>query len=186
MRHRGGRAYVTSISAPPESPTRFDNVFPVVYVADLAGTREVRDGRGTVNLAKRIIDAIPSPTADKPRFLPGDLADLDCVPESQVAYAVGRAGDVMLRAVAVRPRARRAVPAPRPSAGARRAADEHRHTNAGNANFSPDARERGQGRRSRRVPALDRCNDCRDRGAERRRGRRQLRCVPRCSSRSYK
>ncbi len=93
-----GRAYVTSVSASPEAPARFDNnVFPVVYVADLASTTEVRDGSGTVNLAKKIVDAVPSGTVDKPRFIPGDLADLDFVPESQVAYAVGRAGDVMVR-----------------------------------------------------------------------------------------
>lgn len=93
-----GRAYVTSVSASPEAPTRFDNnVFPVVYVADLTSTTEVRDGSGTVNLAKKIVDAVPSGTVDNPRFIPGDLADIDFVPESQVAYAVGRAGDVMVR-----------------------------------------------------------------------------------------
>jgi DNA-binding beta-propeller fold protein YncE len=93
-----GRAYVTSVSASPEGPTRFDNnVFPVVYVADLAGTAEVRDAGGTVNLARKIVDAIPTASATNPRFLPGDLTDLDFVPGTQVAYAVGRAGDVMVR-----------------------------------------------------------------------------------------
>ncbi|HEX5057825.1 MAG TPA: YncE family protein, partial [Kofleriaceae bacterium] len=92
------RLYVTSVSASPEGPTRFDNnVFPVIYVADLAGAAEVRDASGTVNLARKIVDAIPSPSPTSPRFLPGDLSDLDFVPESQVAYAVGRAGDVMVR-----------------------------------------------------------------------------------------
>jgi DNA-binding beta-propeller fold protein YncE len=93
-----GRAYVASVSASPEGPTRFDNnVFPVVYVADLAANAEVRDASGTVNLAKKIVDAIPSPSPTSPRFLPGDLADLDFVPDTQVAYAVGRAGDMMVR-----------------------------------------------------------------------------------------
>jgi hypothetical protein len=93
-----GRAYVTSVSASPEAPTRFDNnVFPVIHVADLAATAEVREGAGTVNLARKIVDALPSPSATAPRFLPGDLADLDFVPDTQVAYAVGRAGDVMVR-----------------------------------------------------------------------------------------
>src|SRR5262249_22955856 len=81
----GGRLYVTSVSASPEGPTRFDNnVFPVVYVADLAGAAEVRDASGTVNLARKIYDAIPSPSPTSPRFIPGELADLDFVPDSQV------------------------------------------------------------------------------------------------------
>ena len=94
----GGRLYVTSVSASPEGPTRFDNnVFPVVYVADLASAAEVRDGGGTVNIARKIYDAIPSPSAANPRFIPGELGDLDFVDGTTVAYAVGRAGDVMVR-----------------------------------------------------------------------------------------
>src|SRR5262249_3799289 len=90
--------YVTSVSASPEGPPRFDNnVFPVVYVADLAAGAEVRDASGTVNLARKIYDAIPSPSATNPRFIPGELADLAFVPERQVACAIGRAGDVMVR-----------------------------------------------------------------------------------------
>ncbi|HEY5920202.1 MAG TPA: beta-propeller fold lactonase family protein [Kofleriaceae bacterium] len=93
-----GRLYVPSIAASPEGPTRFDNnVYPVVYVADLAAAAEVRDAGGTVNLARKIVDAVPSPSPTSPRFLPGDLTDLDFVPDSNVAYAVGRAGDVMIR-----------------------------------------------------------------------------------------
>ena len=93
-----GRLYITSVSASPEGPPRFDNnVYPVVYVADLAGAAEVRDATGTVNLARKIYDAIPSPSPTNPRFLPGDLTDIDFVPGSTVGYAVGRAGDVMVR-----------------------------------------------------------------------------------------
>ncbi|HUS30283.1 MAG TPA: YncE family protein, partial [Kofleriaceae bacterium] len=93
-----GRLYVTSVSASPEGPPRFDNnVYPVVYVADLASAAEVRDASGTVNLARKIYDAIPSPSATNPRFLPGDLTDIDFVPGSTVGYAIGRAGDVMVR-----------------------------------------------------------------------------------------
>lgn len=93
-----GRLYITSVSASPEAPARFDNnVFPVVYVADLASSAEVSDASGTVNLARKIYDAIPSPSATSPRFIPGELSDLDFVPETNVAYAVGRAGDVMVR-----------------------------------------------------------------------------------------
>lgn len=93
-----GRIYVTSVSASPEGPTRFDNnVFPVIYVADLATGAEVRDASGSTNLARAIYDAIPNPSATSPRFIPGDLSDLDFVAGSNVAYVVGRAGDVMQR-----------------------------------------------------------------------------------------
>nr|HEX4316757.1 hypothetical protein [Kofleriaceae bacterium] len=93
-----GRAYVTSVSASPEGPTRFDNnVFPVVYVADLASAAEVTDASGTVNLARAIYDAVPAPSPTAPRFVPGDLSDLAFVDDSDVAYALGRAGDVMVR-----------------------------------------------------------------------------------------
>jgi hypothetical protein len=95
-----GRLYVTSVSASPEAPARFDNnVFPIVYVADLATATEVRDASGTVNLARKIYDAIPSPSPTNPRFIPGELSDIDFVPNSGVGYAVGRAGDVMVRVV---------------------------------------------------------------------------------------
>ncbi len=93
-----GRIYVTSVSASPEGPARFDNnVFPVVYVADLATGVEVRDASGSTNLARKIYDAIPSPSASSPRFIPGELSDLDFLAGSNVAYTVGRAGDVMQR-----------------------------------------------------------------------------------------
>jgi DNA-binding beta-propeller fold protein YncE len=93
-----GRLYVTSVSASPEGPTRFDNnVFPVVYVADLHSGAEITDASGTTNLARKIYDAIPQPSATSPRFIPGDLADLDFLGTSNVAYTIGRAGDVMVR-----------------------------------------------------------------------------------------
>lgn len=94
-----GRLYVTSVSASPEGPTRFDNnVFPVIYVADLAAGSEITTGGGTTNIARKIVDAIPAPTAASPRFITGDLSDLDFVPGTGVSYIVGRAGDVMQRA----------------------------------------------------------------------------------------
>jgi YVTN family beta-propeller protein len=95
-----GRIYVTSVSASPEAPVRFDNnVFPVVYVADLASGQEVKSG-GTTNLARKIVDAIPNPSPESPRFIPGDLSDIDFVPgRNGVSYAVGKAGDVMVRVV---------------------------------------------------------------------------------------
>ena len=93
-----GRLYITSVAASPQGPIHFDNnVFPVVYVADLASASEVRDASGTVNLARKVYDAIPSPSAAAPRFVPGELSGIDFVPSSNVAYVVGRAGDVMVR-----------------------------------------------------------------------------------------
>jgi len=93
-----GRVFITSTSASPELPVRFDNnVFPVVYVADIAGAAEVTGAGGSTNLARKIYDAIPTPSVTNPRFIPGELADLDFVKDSTVAYTIGRAGDVMVR-----------------------------------------------------------------------------------------
>ncbi len=93
-----GRVFITSTSASPELPVRFDNnVFPVVYVADIAGATEVTGTGGSTNLARKIYDAIPTPSVTNPRFIPGELADLDFVKDSTVAYTIGRAGDVMVR-----------------------------------------------------------------------------------------
>lgn len=93
-----GRLYITSVSASPEGPARFDNnVFPVVYVADLANRTEVRDAGGTTNLARLVYNAIPSPSPTNPRFVPGELSDLAFLGNTNVAYAVGRASDVMVR-----------------------------------------------------------------------------------------
>lgn len=92
------RVYVTATAASPEGPARFDNnLFPVVHVADLTAATEITGAGGTTNLARKIYDAIPSPSAASPRFIPGELADLDFVADSNVAYAIGRAGDVMVR-----------------------------------------------------------------------------------------
>src|SRR5262249_32956982 len=92
------RLYVTSVSASPEGPAHFDNnVFPVVYVADLTSAQEIRDASGTTNLARKVYDAIPNPSAQAPRFVPGELADLDFLGASNVAYPIGRAGDGMIR-----------------------------------------------------------------------------------------
>lgn len=94
----GSRIYVTSVSASPDGAQRFDNnVFPVVYVGDLDAAAEVTDASGTANLARLIYDANPSPSPANPRFIPGDLSDLAFVDGSGIGYAIGRAGDVMVR-----------------------------------------------------------------------------------------
>lgn len=93
-----GRIYVTSVSASPEGPFRHDNnVYPVVYVADLASGDEVRGAAGSTNLARAIYDAVPTASPENPRFVPGDLSDIAFVDGSTVSYAVGRAADVMVR-----------------------------------------------------------------------------------------
>ncbi|CAN5731569.1 hypothetical protein BH11MYX3_BH11MYX3_41320 [soil metagenome] len=92
------KVFITATEASPEGPLRFDNnLFPVVHVADLTSATEITDATGTTNLARKIYDAIPSPSASNPRFIPGELSDLDFVADSNVAYAIGRAGDVMVR-----------------------------------------------------------------------------------------
>ena len=93
-----GKVFVTGTAASPEGPARFDNnLFPIVHVADLASATEVTGAAGTTNLARKVYDAIPTPSVASPRFIPGELADLDFVAGSNVAYAIGRAGDVMVR-----------------------------------------------------------------------------------------
>jgi DNA-binding beta-propeller fold protein YncE len=94
----GSRIYVTSVSASPEGPPKFDrNVFAVVYVGDLGTRTEVRGPGGTTNLTKAVVDFIPAPTATAPRFVLGDLVDLDFVSGKAVAYATSRAGDAVQR-----------------------------------------------------------------------------------------
>jgi DNA-binding beta-propeller fold protein YncE len=93
-----GRVYITAVEASPEGPTRFDNnVFPVVHVADFAAQTEVTDGTGTFDVARTIYDTVTSPSPTAPRFIPGDLSDIAFVDNSEVAYVIGRAGDVMVR-----------------------------------------------------------------------------------------
>ncbi len=93
-----GKLFITSVSASPEGPTRFDNnVFPVVHVADLADAAEVTGAAGSTNLARKIYDANPTPSPASPRFIPGELSDIEFVRGSNVAYVLGRAGDVMVR-----------------------------------------------------------------------------------------
>lgn len=90
-----GKVYATSISASPAGPPKFDNnIAPVVYVGDLAGKSEVKTGLGSTNLAKLVNADIP---AGMPRFFLADLADIDFVPGSDIAYAVSRGADVVQR-----------------------------------------------------------------------------------------
>jgi YVTN family beta-propeller protein len=91
----GSRVYVSSISASPKAPAKFNgNVYPVVYVGDLKSKLEVSGKNGTTNLAKSVAAALP---AGQKRFFLADLADIAFEPNSSSAYVVSRGGDVVQR-----------------------------------------------------------------------------------------
>lgn len=94
------KIYVTSISASPQAPARFDgNIHPVVYVGELESRTEKRTGAGTVNLSKKILDATANPTSAGKWFL-ADVVDLAFVtPEAGIGYAISRGADVVQRVV---------------------------------------------------------------------------------------
>lgn len=87
-----GRVVVPSVSASPALPLNSKaNVYPVVYVGDLTTKQQVVGGNGTFNPAEQILSfAAPQ------NFL-GELVDLDFVPNTNIAYAVSRAGDAVQR-----------------------------------------------------------------------------------------
>jgi YVTN family beta-propeller protein len=91
---RNDRIYVPSVSSSPATPLQFDrNVFAVIWVATPANGTLVTDPGGTTNLTKEIVDQISS----RPRFVMGDLVDIDFIPGSAVSYAVSRASDAVQR-----------------------------------------------------------------------------------------
>src|SRR5262249_12248359 len=55
------------------------------------------DASGTTNLTRAAVDLLPAPSATAPRFVLGDLVDMDFVPGKPVAYAVSRAADTIQR-----------------------------------------------------------------------------------------
>lgn len=92
---QGGKVYVTSVSASPEPPINFQaNVFPVLYVADLATGMEDTSDVGSANLARLVFDQIPA--EDTRRFLQ-EIVDLAFDGDSNVAYVVSRAADTVQR-----------------------------------------------------------------------------------------
>lgn len=87
-----GRIFVPSVSASPALPLNSKaNVYPVVYVGDLTTKQQVTGGNGTFNPAEQIVDF------SAPQNFLGELVDLDFVPNTNVAYAVSRAGDAVQR-----------------------------------------------------------------------------------------
>jgi YVTN family beta-propeller protein len=93
---QGGKAYVTSISASPAAPLKFNvNVQPVVYVVDLAAKAEDTSNIGTANLARVVKDAV----GNAPMFFMADLADVAFIGDSNVAYFLSRGADLVQRIV---------------------------------------------------------------------------------------
>ncbi|RPI58465.1 MAG: YncE family protein, partial [Lysobacterales bacterium] len=90
------KIYVTSISASPAGPVKFNvNVQPVVYVADLATATEDKSNVGTANLARVVKDAV----GDSPMLYLADLVDMAFIGDSNVAYVLSRGADAVQRLV---------------------------------------------------------------------------------------
>jgi DNA-binding beta-propeller fold protein YncE len=90
---QGDKVYITSVSASPQPPINFQtNVFPVLYVGDLATGLEDHSEVGTANLARLAFDQVP----ERPRFLQ-EIVDLDFDGLSNEAYVVSRAADIVQR-----------------------------------------------------------------------------------------
>ncbi len=94
---QNGKIFIPSISASPAAPAKFNgNVYPVLYVADLAKKLEDKGVNGTTNLAKKVADAIP---AGQPRHFLADIVDIGFVGESNIGYVLSRGADVVQRVV---------------------------------------------------------------------------------------
>ncbi len=94
---QGQKVYVTSVSASPAPPVEFDaNVFPVLYVGDLASGAEDLSNVGTADLAK-LADEAAAP--GQARFFLQEIVDLDFAGPTDVAYVVSRASDAVERVV---------------------------------------------------------------------------------------
>jgi len=95
---QGTRLYLTSVSASPAGPSKFNgNVQPVVYVADLDTRTENRTNVGTANLARLVFDAIPDGAGT--RFALADIVDVAFIGAGGVAYVLSRGADVVQRVV---------------------------------------------------------------------------------------
>jgi YVTN family beta-propeller protein len=93
---QGQKVYVTSVSAAPQPPIRFNtNVFPVLYVGDLGTHTEDRSNVGSANLARLAEDALGD-AAGTDRFFLQEIVDL-AFADASTAYVVSRAADVIQR-----------------------------------------------------------------------------------------
>lgn len=89
-----GKVYVTATGTAPLGAPRFDaNVFPMVYVADLATRSEDQSALGTQNLAALVRDNMEAEV----RNFAADIVALDFPRGTNVAYVVSRAGEVVQR-----------------------------------------------------------------------------------------
>jgi YVTN family beta-propeller protein len=98
----GSKLYVTTVSASPAPPFKFNvNVQPVLEVADLQTHQQDTSALGTMNLAKLVKDQLPDPTATPgapARNFLADLIDVGFV-GNDVAYALSQGGDAIQRVV---------------------------------------------------------------------------------------
>lgn len=87
-----GRIFIPTVSAAPAAPVGFNrNVYPVLYVGDLATRKQVVGGNGTLNLAEAV-NKLPAP-----RFFLSETVDLAFLPTTNIAYVVSRGADVIQR-----------------------------------------------------------------------------------------
>jgi YVTN family beta-propeller protein len=93
-----GRFYTTSIAVSPAAPSVFNgNVQSLVLVGHLDDLTEATGPLGSQNLAKLVIDNIPSPGTFTRNFL-GDIVDIAFAGSDQgEAYVASRAGDAVQR-----------------------------------------------------------------------------------------
>ena len=98
----GGKLYVTTVSASPAPPFKFNvNVQPVVEVVDLQSHQQDTGTLGTMNLAKLVKDQVPDPAITPgaaPRNFLANLIDIGFV-GTDVAYALSQGGDAIQRVV---------------------------------------------------------------------------------------
>ncbi|HMG20769.1 MAG TPA: hypothetical protein VK607_05610, partial [Kofleriaceae bacterium] len=95
----GGKLYVTTVSASPAPPFKFNvNVQPVLEVIDLQARQQDTGALGTMNLAKLVKEQVPVAQGAPPRNFLADLIDVGFV-GSDVAYVLSRGGDAIQRVV---------------------------------------------------------------------------------------
>lgn len=98
----GSRIFVTSVSAAPAVPVRFNNnVYPFVLVGDLASKTEKIGAGGTTNLLLGITEdaSRAAITPAGKRLAMGDIQDIAFVGDKNIGYVVSRAADGVQRAV---------------------------------------------------------------------------------------
>lgn len=95
-----GRIFIPSVSASPAASPAAPvissrNVYPVVYVGDLATGKQVVGGSGTVNLAEAVNKLPVGPTS--PRYFLAETVDIAFLPTTNIAFLVSRGADVVQR-----------------------------------------------------------------------------------------